>query len=176
MKHIKNLTVRAILAAAICVIAPICIPIGSVPVTAATLIIFIISACTDISFSLPAVLLYIALGAFGLPVFSGFSGGFHILAGITGGFILGYIPCACIISLICSKFSEKKFVFPLSMLLGTLICYICGTVWHCFVTDSTLASSAAVCILPFIPGDIIKIAAASAISVPLKARIKSIIK
>ena len=89
MKHIKNLTVRAILAAAICVIAPICIPTGSVPVTAATLIIFIISACSDISFSLPAVLLYIALGAFGLPVFSGFSGGFHIVAGVTGGFILG---------------------------------------------------------------------------------------
>lgn len=176
MKHIKNLTVRAILAAAICVIAPICIPIGSVPITAATLIIFVISACTDISFSLPAVLLYIALGAFGLPVFSGFSGGFHIIAGITGGFILGYIPCTCVISLICSKFSEKKFVFPLSMLLGTLICYICGTAWHCFVTDSTPLSSAAVCILPFIPGDIIKIAAASAISVALKTRIKNIIK
>ncbi len=176
MKHIKNLTVRAILAAAICVIAPICIPTGSVPVTAATLIIFIISACTDISFSLPAVLLYIALGAFGLPVFSGFSGGFHILAGVTGGFILGYIPCTCAISLICSKFSEKKFVFPLSMLLGTFICYICGTAWHCFVTDSSLISSAAVCILPFIPGDIIKIAAASAISISLRPRLRSIIK
>ena len=62
------------------------------------------------------------------------------------------------------------------MLLGTLICYICGTAWHCFVTDSSLISSAAVCILPFIPGDIIKIAAASAISIPLRPRLRSIIK
>lgn len=176
MKHIKNLTVRAILAAAICVIAPLCIPVGSVPVTAATLIIFIVSACTDVSFSLPAVLLYIALGAFGLPVFSGFAGGLHVIAGITGGFILGYIPCAAVISLLCSKFSDKKYVFPLSMLLGTLICYICGAAWHCIVTDSPIATSAAVCILPFIPVDIIKIAAASIISVALKPRLSRIAK
>lgn len=176
MKHIRNLTLRAVLAAAICVIAPLCIPVGSIPVTAATLIIFIVSACTEISFSLPAVLLYIALGAFGLPVFSGFTGGFHVLAGITGGFIIGYIPCAAVISLLCRKFGEKKFIFPLSMLLGTLICYISGTAWHCAVTGSSPAASAAVCILPFIPGDIIKIAAASIISVALKPRLSLIAK
>lgn len=176
MKHIRNLTLRAVLAAAICVIAPICIPVGSVPVTAATLIIFIVSACTEISFSLPAVLLYIVLGVFGLPVFSGFSGGFHVLTGITGGFILGYIPCSAVISLLCKKFGEKKFIFPLSMLLGTLICYAFGTVWHCIVTESSLASSAAVCILPFIPGDIIKIAVAATISVALRPRLSRIAK
>ena len=176
MTHIKNLTIRAILAASICVIAPLCIPAGAVPITAATLILFIVSACTDISFSLPAVLLYIALGAFGLPVFSGFTGGFHILAGVTGGFIIGYIPCTALISLICAKYSEKKFSFPLSMILGTLILYICGTAWHCIVTDSSVTASAAVCILPFIPGDIIKIAVASAISIPLKSRLTGIIK
>ena len=167
MTHIKNLTIRAILAASICVIAPLCIPAGAVPITAATLIIFIVSACTDISFS---------LGAFGLPVFSGFTGGFHILAGVTGGFIIGYIPCTALISLICAKYSEKKFSFPLSMILGTLILYICGTVWHCIVTDSSVTTSAAVCILPFIPGDIIKIAVASVITPPLKSRLTSIIK
>lgn len=176
MKHIKNLTIRAILAAAICVIAPLCIPAGSVPVTAATLIIFIVSACTDITFSLPAVLLYIILGTFGLPVFSGFAGGLHILAGVTGGYIIGYIPCAAIIGLLCKKYNQKKFIFPLSMLIGTLICYLFGTVWHFIVTDGSIVSSAAVCILPFIAGDVIKIALASAISLPLRTRLKRIIK
>ena len=71
---------------------------------------------------------------------------------------------------------EKKFIFPLSMLLGTLICYVFGTVWHCVVTESSLASSAAVCILPFIPGDIIKIAVAATISVALRPRLSRIAK
>ncbi len=176
MTHIKNLTIRAILAASICVIAPLCIPAGAVPITAATLIIFVVSACTDISFSLPAVLLYITLGAFGLPVFSGFTGGLHILAGVTGGFIIGYIPCTALISLICTKYGEKKFPFPLSMILGTLILYIFGTAWHCIVTDNSVTASATVCILPFIPGDIIKIVVASIISPPLKSRLMSVTK
>ncbi|MBR2868109.1 MAG: biotin transporter BioY [Clostridia bacterium] len=175
MKHIKNLTVRAILAATICVIAPIAIPTATIPITASTLIILIVSACIGIEYSLPAVLLYIALGTFGLPVCAGFAGGLHILTGITGGFILGYIPCCAATGLICSRFPDKKYVYPLSMLCGILICYACGVIRYSMLTDSTILSSAAVCILPFIPGDIIKILVASAISISLKPRLRTII-
>jgi biotin transport system substrate-specific component len=176
MKHIKNLTLRAILAATICVIAPIAIPTTTIPITASTLIIFTVSACVGIEYSLPAVLLYVALGAFGLPVFAGFTGGLHILTGITGGFILGYIPCCAAISLLCGKFPDKKYVYPLSMLCGILICYAVGVIRHSMLTDSPILSSAAVCILPFIPGDILKIFVASAISITLRPRLRSVIK
>lgn len=171
MKHIKNLTLRAILAAVICVIAPLSFPVGAVPVTAATLIIFIVSACMDMRFSVPAVLLYIALGAVGLPVFSGFSGGFQILSGATGGFIIGYIPCAAVISFMCSRYPRKKFIYPLSMALGTVICYLFGILWFFYISDTTFLGAGTV-ILPFIVGDAVKIAVACAVSIPLKSKLR----
>lgn len=173
MKHIKNLTLRAILAAVICIIAPLSIPVGAVPVTAATLIIFVVSACTDIRFSVPAVLLYVFLGAFGLPVFSGFSGGLQILSGATGGFIVGYIPCSAVISLMCSRYPRKKSIYPLSMMLGTAICYFFGILWFFRISGISVLSAGGAVILPFIVGDVIKIAVASAVSIPLRNKLRT---
>lgn len=176
MEHIKNLTLRAILAAAICVIAPSAIPSGAIPITLASFIIFVISACTQVKFSVPAVTIYILLGCFGLPVFSGFNGGFQIISGITGGYIISYIPCSAIISLLCGRFGNKKAVFPLSMIIATLICYACGTLWYVFQTKSNFIAALSVCVLPFVFGDILKITAASFISVALRPKLNKIIK
>lgn len=176
MEHVKNLTLRAILAAAICVIAPLSVPSGAIPVTLASLIIYVVSACTQVKFSVPAVTIYILLGCFGLPVFSGFTGGFQIVSGITGGYIISYVPCSAVISLLCGKFGNKKIIIPLSMILATLICYVCGTLWYAFQTDSTFLASVPVCVLPFIPGDILKITAATCICVALRPKLDKILK
>lgn len=176
MEHVKNLTLRAILAAAICVIAPLSIPSGAIPVTLASLIIYVVSACTQVKFSVPAVTIYILLGCFGLPVFSGFTGGFQIVSGITGGYIISYVPCSAVISLLCGKFGNKKIIIPLSMILATLICYVCGTLWYAFQTDSTFLVSVPVCVLPFVPGDILKITAATCICVALRPKLEKILK
>lgn len=176
MEHVKNLTLRAILAAAICVIAPLSIPSGAIPVTLASLIIYVVSACTQVKFSVPAVTIYILLGCFGLPVFSGFTGGFQIVSGITGGYIISYVPCSAVISLLCGKFGNKKIIIPLSMILATLICYVCGTLWYAFQTDSTFLASVPVCVLPFVPGDILKITAATCICVALRPKLDKILK
>lgn len=176
MEHVKNLTSRAILAALICVIAPFAFPSGAIPITLASFIIFVISACTQAKFSVPAVTIYILLGCFGLPVFSGFTGGFQIISGITGGYIISYIPCAAIISLLCGKFGNKKIIFPLSMTFATLICYIGGTLWYVFQTKSTFIAALSVCVLPFALGDILKITAAACISVALRPKLDKILK
>lgn len=176
MEHVKNLTLRAILAAAICVIAPLSIPSGAIPVTLASLIIYVVSACTQVKFSVPAVTIYILLGCFGLPVFSGFTGGFQIVSGITGGYIISYVPCSAVISLLCGKFGNKKIIIPFSMILATLICYVCGTLWYAFQTDSTFLASVPVCVLPFVPGDILKITAATCICVALRPKLDKILK
>lgn len=176
MEHVKNLTLRAILAAAICVIAPLSIPSGTIPVTLASLIIYVISACTQVKFSVPAVTIYILLGCFGLPVFSGFTGGFQIVSGITGGYIISYVPCSAVISRLCDRFSNKKIIFPFSMILATLICYVCGTLWYVFQTNSTFVAAISVCILPFILGDILKITVATCICVALRPKLYKILK
>ncbi len=175
MKHIRNLTLRAILAAVICVIAPFTLPAGSIPITLSLFIIFIVSACTDLKFSIPAISIYILLGAVGLPVFSGFTGGLQAVTGLTGGYIIGYMPCALVIGLICGKSDGKRFVYPLSMLAGTAVCYACGTAWYMFQQKCTFGTALAACVLPFIVSDTIKIAAASLVSIALRPRLAKIL-
>ena len=112
-----------------------------------------------------SVLSYITLGAFGLPVFSGFRGGIGVLSGTTGGYIIGFIFMALAIGLITERFGKSSPVLAASMLLGTLFCYAFGTAWFFFLYLNTVGpvSLAAVlgwCVFPFIVPDLIKIAVA----------------
>ena len=108
----KKTALAAILAAILCVIAPISIPLGAIPVSLATFAVYIISCTVNKKYATVAVIIYILLGAAGLPVFSAFSGGFHRIAGVTGGYIIGYIPCAFITALLIEKRENKRLYIP----------------------------------------------------------------
>ena len=95
-------------------------------------------------------LIYILIGITGLPVFAGFTAGIGILLGPTGGFLTGYLLCAFICGLPC----KRKTVLLTS---GVLACYCLGLLWFVFSGGSSLATGFVSCILPFIPGDILKI-------------------
>lgn len=171
MKHI-NLAVTAIAAAILCVFSPISLPMGSIPISLALFAIAFISCVLPWKQSVAAVIIYILLGACGLPVFSGFIGGFQQITGITGGFIIGYIPCSLIVSLLVGRYAEKKIIYPISMILGIAICYLSGTIWYSIQTSTAFSASLAVCVLPFIIGDIIKISVASAMGSAIRKRLK----
>ena len=171
MKH-KNLAVTAVTAAILCIFSPVSLPVGAVPVSLGIFAVCLISALMPFRQSVDAVVIYILLGAAGLPVFSGFVGGFQQLAGITGGFIIGYIPCALITSILISRFENKKFIYPLSMAVGVVFCYILGTAWYSLQTNTDFFAAVPICVLPFIAGDIIKIAAASVTGIILRKRLK----
>ena len=126
----------------------------------------------DWKHGLLAVAVYILVGAVGLPVFSGFTGGVQKLFGATGGYIAGYIPCALIAGLLIDRFENKKWIYPAAMVLGTVALYALGTAWFMFVTKNSLAASLAVCVVPFLPGDALKIVAASAIAYPLRRLVR----
>ena len=170
----QKLTLCALLAAFICVLAPFSLPFGAVPISLATFSVYIAASTANIGIALPALLIYIFLGAFGLPVFSGFAGGFQQLAGITGGYIIGYIPCLMIISLLTSKFKTKKFIYPVSMAAGTCLCYTLGALWYAFQTKCGFGTALTDCVLPFIIGDIIKIICASIIGFNLRIRLNKL--
>lgn len=174
MKH-KNLAITAITAAVLCVISPFSIPLGAIPLSLATLAICLISCISPPGRSVTAVIIYILLGAAGLPVFSGFVGGFQQIAGLTGGYIAGYIPCTFIISYLIGRFENSKIIYPISMALGIALCYLCGTAWYALQAGTDFVESLAVCVLPFIAGDIIKIVAASAIGIILRKNLKKYI-
>ena len=72
-----------------------------------------------------ATLLYLALGAAGLPIFSGFNGGFGALAGPTGGYLIGYLPAAYLAGVLCRKTQSYKN-YILGMVLGLVVCYLLG--------------------------------------------------
>jgi biotin transport system substrate-specific component len=126
--------------------------------------VYLAGACVPAADAVLAVALYIAMGAIGLPVFSGFSGGAQKLIGVTGGYIWGYILLALITSLVVKRYGAKRTAYPLGMALGTAACYFVGTAWFMFVTKSTLAAAFMACILPFLPGDAVKIAAVTVIA------------
>ena len=170
MKH-KNLTLIGILTAILCICSPFAFPLGAIPVTISILAVFLISCLSSPKQSIVAVIIYILLGATGIPVFSGFTGGIHQIAGITGGYILGYIPCSFTVSLLINKFENKKYIYPLSMIIGTAECYIIGTVWYSVQANMNFFDALTVCVLPFIFGDIIKIAVASIIGYTLRKRL-----
>jgi len=116
-----------------------------------------------------AVGLYLLIGILGVPVFSGFSGGFQKLAGVTGGYLAGYLPCAFLTGLGAEKADGGgKALLPALMAAGTAVLYLAGTAWFIAQTGSSAGSALSLCVVPFLPGDALKITAASLLVVPVR--------
>lgn len=164
----RDLTLTALFAAILCVAAPLSIPVGPIPITLATFAIYLAAIVLGKKYGTLAVVIYILLGAVGLPVFSGFSGGFQKIVSATGGYIIGYIPCAFIVGTMCEYGGNKKIYGILGVILGTAVLYSIGTYWFMFVSGKELAYALGACILPFIPGDIIKLIVAVVVGYKLK--------
>ena len=109
-----------------------------------------------------AVLSYIALGALGVPVFAGFTGGIGALFGNAGGYIIGFLFTALVMWGIEKLFGRSRVVLALSMVAGLLVCYFFGTVWFMVLyTHNTgavgLWTVLGWCVIPFIIPDLLKI-------------------
>lgn len=151
----------ALLCALLCVLSVITIPIGAVPVTLGLLGVFLIGLLLPPRYAALAVLGYLLLGAVGLPVFSSMQGGAGILFGITGGFLWGYLPAVFILSFLHSRFRCAPLVSIICAgLLSQMTCYACGTVQFCLLTKCSVGAALAACVLPFVPFDLCKLAAA----------------
>lgn len=151
------MALTALFAAVLCAAAPFSIFIGPVPLSLATLMIYLAAGALDWKSGAVSVVLYVLLGMIGLPVFSGFEGGFQKIVGVTGGFIIGYIVCALGTGLVIALFRGKLWAYALGMVIGTILLYTCGTAWFMFQTRTALPASLALCVTPFLPGDAVKI-------------------
>ncbi len=170
--NVRAMVFTAIVAALICVASPFSIPMpGLVPISLGTFAIYLGSALLGGKRATVAVAVFILIGAVGLPVFTGFTGGFAKLLGVTGGYIIGYIPLAFITGIFAEKFNNKIFFMPVGMVLGTIALYAFGTAWFMVSTGSGLGAALMSCVVPFLIGDGIKIALATAVAKPLHARL-----
>jgi len=166
----KTITLLALCTAIICILGPLSISIGPIPLSLGLFAVFLLAYILEKK-SVICIILYLIIGLIGLPVFSGFSGGAMKLLGLTGGYLLSYPLCAYISALFIKKFDNYKLHF-LGMVLGLIACYMFGTIYFCFVGNAELAYALKVCVIPFIIPDLIKIVLAILIGSQLKKRLK----
>ena len=162
-KTTQRLTLSALLCALCAVLSQIQIPLPPVPLSLSLLGVYLCGALLGRRWGSASVGCYVVLGAVGVPVYAGFAGGVSVLLGPTGGFLIGYILCAWIIGIITQRFGFSRKNLMLSMAAGTLICYVLGTAWFSLVSGTDLTGSLSACVLPFIPGDMLKILLAASL-------------
>lgn len=156
-----------VFAALMCVISPFAVPIGPVSITLATFGVYLSGAVLGSKRGGAAVAVYLMLGFVGLPVFSGFAGGIHRLFSPTGGYLVGYIPCAFIAGIFAEKF-RKPWADVAGMAAGTAVLYVLGTAWFCLVSHTAVIPALMSCVFPFLPGDALKIICAAALCARLR--------
>jgi biotin transport system substrate-specific component len=147
----------------VAILAQIKIPLPStpIPLTGQTFAVLFVAASLGSKRGVAAMVFYVALGAFGLPVFAGGASGMAYLSGATLGYLIGFILSACIVGLLAEHGLERSVqtsVIP--FLAGTVIIYACGVSWLAIVLgDFSKALTAG--LIPFVIGDVIKLIAAS---------------
>lgn len=154
----------ALFAVLIAICAWISVP-TTVPFTLQTFGIFLTVGLLGGKRGSMAVLVYILLGAAGIPVFSGFTGGIGRLLGNTGGYIVGFLASALVMWALEKVMGRKTWALAVQMVLGLIACYVIGTAWFMVVYSGTsgtvgLMTVLGWCVIPFIIPDLIKIALA----------------
>ncbi|MBR6382119.1 MAG: biotin transporter BioY [Lachnospiraceae bacterium] len=168
----RDIILVGVFAALIAVCSWISIP-GPVPFTLQTFAVFLAVALLGGKRGILCVLVYLLLGLIGVPVFAGFGAGPGKLLGLTGGYLLGFLPCAGVMwameGVVNGKAAKNRIVrallLALSMLAGLLVCYAFGTAWFVQVYAKTkgaitVAGALSMCVFPFLPFDLLKIALA----------------
>ena len=173
---IYGLSMTAVMAAVTCVLAPMSIPIGPVPISFTNLAIYLLGwKRGTVSY-----LVYVLIGMVGVPVFSGFTGGMGRLLGPTGGYIVGFIPMALIAGAVIDRFRNRGIQLAgmiaavqfVGMAAATAVCYAFGTAWFCLSMDSTVSAALGLCVFPFIPGDLVKMLIAMALGPMIRSRLE----
>ena len=151
---VKDMTLVALFAAVISVTSFISIPLGAVPITMQTFGVFSALLLLGGRRGTAAVAVYIAIGALGLPVYSGFTGGVGRLFDATGGFIFGFLAAALAFWLLSRLLGSSLVATAVSAALSHLVLYIVGASWLFFgYSDGrgflpTLAAALLPCLFP----------------------------
>ena len=169
----QQMALVAIMTALTCILAPFSLPIGPVPISLTNLVIYFSLYLLGWKLGTLSYVIYLLIGLVGVPVFSGFTAGPAKLFGPTGGYLIGFIPMASIAGIVIDKFSQR-WLQILGMIVGTAICYAFGTAWFCIQAGYTVSAALAVCVIPFIPADLIKMVIAMIIGPEIRKRLGAV--
>lgn len=170
---IHLMTQSAVLSALMCVFSPITIPIGPVPVTLGLFAVMIAGIVFESKKSFLAVLVFVLIGACGLPVFSGAKGGISSLIGPTGGYIWSYFPAVFLVSKISERNKSTFIKSFVGCVFGMIVCYILGTMQFALLAENiSFKNALKICVYPFIIFDLIKAVCAALLGESIKKRMR----
>lgn len=170
---VKQLALSGLMAAVICILGPLALnlPSSPVPISLGTLAIYFAVSVLGMKLGTLSVVIYVLLGLAGVPVFAGYTAGAAKLFGPTGGYILGYIFMALICGFFVDKWGNRLGLNLLGMVSGTAICYLFGSIWLALQMSLTFSQALAAAVLPYIPGDILKLILAMALGIQVRKRL-----
>lgn len=155
----KQMVLIALMTAVTCVLGPLSIPLpfSPVPISLTNFAIFLAIFVLGMKSGTISFIIYLLLGAIGVPVFSSFRGGLQLLAGPTGGYLIGFIFLALIMGFALDHFDRKLVPTIIGMIIGMAVCYAFGTVWLAKLLSLSFKEGLMMGVIPYLAGDAAKI-------------------
>ncbi|MEJ2588412.1 MAG: biotin transporter BioY [Deltaproteobacteria bacterium] len=169
---IRRMVYASLFGAATAVGAYIMIPVPPVPITLQTMIFSISAALLGGRLGALSQIVYLAIGAIGLPVFAGGKGGLGVLLGPAGGYLIGFVAGAYVIGKLIEVRKTSGLPWTIfAMGVGALVIYLFGVIQLALVARLSPVKALMVGVVPFLIGDGLKIAAAALVVAKLKGKI-----
>ena len=173
---IQDLCLIGVVTSILIIMAQISIPMPlGVPMTMQTFAVMLAGILLGPQKGTLTIIIYLLLGAIGLPVFSNFRGGLQCLIGPTGGFLWTFPIMASLTGFGAKYLSRHRIIFVLSLISGNIINLLCGTVFFSILQKIPFSAAIATCLLPFIPATILKIILATIAGTKIRKRLQSIL-
>lgn len=167
---VKDLIFIAVFTAAICLVAPWTFGWNdALPVTAATGIICFTAAVLGFKRSLICVVIYLVLGALGVPVMAGWTGGYTVFTGNRLGYLLGYLLLAVVTGLIVDRNHRNAYMYFVGITAGAACCCLLGSLWLLISVNMNFTEALNSGLMPFLTSECIKIFLAGMLAYPVRA-------
>lgn len=164
---IRKMVLCSLFASLMAICSWIALPMGGIVFTLQTFAVFLSLGILGGKWGTVSILLYLALGTAGLPVFSGFRGGIGVLLGVTGGYLWGFLTSGL------TYWAFEKLCRPAGMIAGLGVCYLCGCLWFAFYSGGAGFRAAVLsCVVPYLIPDGVKLYLAFSLSRRLKKHLK----
>ena len=147
------------------------LPFTPVPITLQTFFVLLAGAILGGRLGALSQLLYMGLGGLGLPVFAGVSGGVSCLVGPTGGYFIGFVLAAYLVGRMAKKKKANLWSLMLIMGVGEGIILFLGTLWLACVLRIGIGQGLYLGLIPFLPGDIVKLVAAASVCYGMQSKL-----
>ena len=172
-ENVRRMVLCAMFTALVAVCSQIAVPMPwGVPINLALFAVYMAGTMLGPVWGTASQVVFIALAAIGVPVLANFQGGPSAIFGKTGGYAIGYILTALLTALLTKALGRKFWSLCVAMVVGCAACYVLGTIWFMILTGADLVSALGWCVLPYLPGDAVKIVLAAVLTMQLDKRLK----